>query len=157
MEHSIRPLKEDELYLLEGFLYEAIFIPEGSAPPPRSIIELPELQVYIKDFGSGEADICQAAECGGKVVGAAWSRIMDDYGHVENNVPSLAIAVYKEYRGQGIGTDLMTALLDELHTKGFSRVSLSVQKANRAADLYRRLGFVTFEETNEEYLMVKQL
>ena len=157
MDYRIRPLDKEEYPLLEGFLYEAIFIPEGVDPPPRDIIQLPELQVYIKDFGSGEADICMAAERGGKIVGAAWSRLMDDYGHIENGVPSLAIAVYVEYRGQGVGTDLMNALLDELRARGYAKVSLSVQKANRAAGLYRRLGFVTVDETDEEYLMIKDL
>lgn len=48
---KIRPMKETEYPLLADFLYEAIFIPEGTEYPPRSIISLPELQVYIKDFG----------------------------------------------------------------------------------------------------------
>ena len=157
MEYSIRPLKEDERGLLDEFLYEAIFIPDGVEPPPRSIIYLPELQVYVKDFGSGEADVCMAAECGGKVVGAAWSRIMDDYGHIENGGPSLAISLCEEYRGQGIGTELMTALLDELQERGYARASLSVQKANRASRLYKRLGFINVDETDEEYLMIKDL
>ena len=157
MDHIIRPLKTEEYPLLEDFLYEAIFIPEGVEPPPRCIINLPELQVYVKDFGSGEADICVATECDGRVVGAAWSRIMDDYGHIENGVPSLAISVFKEYRGQGIGTELMTALLDELLAKGYAKASLSVQKANQASRLYKRLGFITMDETDEEYLMIKDL
>lgn len=157
MEYRIRPLDKKEYPLLEDFLYEAIFIPEGVEPPPRSIIYLPELQVYVKDFGSGEADVCLVAECGGKVVGAAWSRIMDDYGHIENDVPSLAISLCEEYRGQGIGTELMRALLDELRKKGYSKASLSVQKANRASRLYKRLGFITVDETDEEHLMIKDL
>ena len=157
MEYSIRPLREDEHKLLDDFLYEAIFIPKGAAPPPRSIIYLPELQVYVKDFGSGAANVCLVAECEGKAVGAAWSRIMNDYGHIENGVPSLAISLYKEYRGQGIGTELMRALLEELRAKGYAKASLSVQKANRASRLYRRLGFVTVGETDEEYLMIKDL
>ena len=37
--------------MLEDFLYEAIFIPESIEVPPRSVISLPELQTYIKDFG----------------------------------------------------------------------------------------------------------
>ena len=157
MEFSIRRMAESEYRLLGDFLYEAISIPEGAAPPPRSIIELPELQVYIRDFGSGPADICCAAYAARRCIGAAWSRIMDDYGHLEDGVPSLAIAVFREFRGQGIGTALLRALLEELRAKGFARASLSVQKANPAVRLYRRLGFTAVAETDEEYLMLKEL
>ena len=157
MDYCIRPITESEYPLLNDFLYEAIFVPQGVPAPPRSIIELPELQVYVRDFGGGEADICFAAETGGRVIGAAWTRVMDDYGHIENGVPSLAISLYEQYRGQGIGTSLMRAVLAELKQRGYAKVSLSVQKANAAVRLYQRLGFVTVRETDEEYLMVNYL
>ena len=157
MDYRIRPIKETEYPLLNDFLYEAIFIPPGVAAPPRSITELPELQVYVRDFGSGEADVCFVAETEEKVIGAAWARIMDDYGHIENDVPSLAISLYSQYREQGIGTALMQAFLTELQQRGYVKVSLSVQKANSAVRLYRRLGFVAVSETDEEYIMVKYL
>jgi hypothetical protein len=54
MNYTIRKIKESEYKLLEDFLYEAIFIPEGEEPPPRNIINLPELQVYFIDFGKLE-------------------------------------------------------------------------------------------------------
>lgn len=41
------------------------------------------------------------------IVGAVWVRMMDDYGYVEDGVPSFAISLYKEYRGFGIGTAMM--------------------------------------------------
>ena len=157
MDYCIRPIIESEYPLLNDFLYEAIFVPQGVPAPPRSIIELPELQVYVRDFGGGEADICFVAETGGRVVGAAWTRVMNDYGHIENGVPSLAISLYEQYRGQGIGTSLMRAVLAELKQRGYAKVSLSVQKANAAVRLYRRLGFVPVRETDEEYLMVNYL
>ena len=157
MDYCIRPIIESEYPLLNDFLYEAIFVPQGVPAPPRSIIELPELQVYVRDFGGGEADICFVAETGGRVVGAAWTRVMNDYGHIENGVPSLAISLYEQYRGQGIGTSLMRAVLAELKQRGYAKVSLLVQKANAAVRLYRRLGFVPVRETDEEYLMVNYL
>jgi len=42
---KIRELRKDESRLLEDFLYEAIFIPEGMAPPDRAIVKWPELRV----------------------------------------------------------------------------------------------------------------
>lgn len=118
---------------------------------------MPELQVYLSGFGESESDCAAAAEVQGKVVGAAWARIMNDYGHIDDETPSLAIAVHKEYRGQGIGKKLLLFLMSALEEKGFERVSLSVQKSNPAVRLYQRTGFITADETEEEYIMVNNL
>lgn len=153
----LRALREDEKELLKDFLYEAIFIPEGVEPPAREIIELPELKIYYEDFGSGRADYCIVAEDEGRVIGAAWTRIMNDYGHVDDDTPSFAISLYKEYRGQGIGTKLMQAMLDLLQENGYKRASLAVQKANYAVRMYEKVGFRTVDENEEEYIMVCRL
>lgn len=157
MDYRIRKADIREYILLDDFLYEAIFIPEGVEPPARSIISLPELQVYIKDFGSQKGDICFVAEAEGKVIGAAWTRIMNDYGHVADDIPSLAISLYKQYRGMGIGTALMHELLNAVKFHGFKSVSLAVQKANYAYNMYKKLGFETVKETEEEYIMINKL
>lgn len=154
MNTEIRPLKKDETALLKDFLYEAIFIPEGVDPPPRDIVEKPELRVYTDDFGSRRGDNCLVAEAGGRVVGAVWTRIMDDYGHVDDDTPSFAISLYREYRGQGIGTGLMRKMLSLLRSQGFKRASLAVQKANYAVRLYEKVGFSVTDENDEEYIMV---
>ena len=75
----IRPIREPEIPLLEDFLYEAIFVPEDIAASDRSIILRPELQVYIENFGMRGDDRCFVAESDGKIVGAVWVRIMNDY------------------------------------------------------------------------------
>ncbi len=153
----IRCIRKEETDFLKDFLYEAIFIPTGIEPPPKDIIDNPELRLYIDDFGSKTGDNCLVAETGGKVVGAVWTRIMNDYGHVDDYTPSLAISLYKEYRGQGIGSELMTRMLERLKEQGYERVSLSVQKANYAVRMYEKLGFRTVEENPEELIMVCKL
>ena len=152
-----RTLKPNEYELLKVFLYEAIFIPEGTEAPDCSIIELPELSMYYEDFGDGRADYCVAADDDGQIVGAAWSRIMNDYGHVDDATPSLAISILKEYRGQGIGTRLLRHLLNLLKDQGYSRVSLAVQKANYAIRMYGQAGFKIINENDEEYIMLREL
>ncbi len=152
-----REMKRNEYNLLKVFLYEAIFIPEGVTPPDKSIIEEPELAIYYEDFGNGPADHCIIADDNGKVIGAVWVRIMNDYGHIDDETPSFAISLYKEYRGQGIGTKMMRSMLDLLRSKGYKRASLAVQKANYAVKMYRRSGFQTVDENTEEYIMVCEL
>ena len=99
MDYIIRAMRETEYPLLEDFLYEAIFIPEGVAPPPKSIVNTPELQVYIENFGTQIHDKALVAKANHEVIGAVWVRIMNDYGHIDDETPSFAISLYKEYRG----------------------------------------------------------
>ena len=153
----IRQIRQDETPLLNHFLYEAIFIPEGVAAPPQSIIENDDLQVYVRNFGHEPDDRCLVAECDGKIVGAVWTRIMHDYGHISDDTPSLAISLYKEYRNQGIGTELLERMIALLRDDGYSQVSLSVQKANYAVGMYRKAGFEVLQETDEELIMVCKL
>ena len=157
MHYTIREIQKQEYPLLDHFLYEAIFVPEGTDPPPKTIISSPELQVYVNRFGESEDDLGLVAEADDKIVGAVWCRIMNDYGHVDDETPSLAISLYKEYRGFGIGTAMMQEILILLKSHGFNQVSLSVQKANYAAKLYRKVGFEIVQENEEEYIMVNHL
>lgn len=157
MNYTIRTIEDEEIEILSDFLYEAIYIPEGVQAPPKSIIEEPELQVYILDFGKRKDDICFLAETEGRVIGAVWVRVMNDYGHIEDGVPSFAISLYKEYRGHGIGTELMKKMLCELKQRGYEKTSLAVQKKNYAVKMYKNVGFEIVDENAEEYIMVCQL
>lgn len=157
MEYIIREIEKSESPLLDDFLYEAIFIPDGVQPPEKDIINLPELQVYVADFGKQKDDICFLAEVNGKAIGAVWVREMNDYGHIEDGVPSFAISLYKEYRDYGIGTALMKRMLCELKQRGYEKASLSVQKANYAVKMYLNVGFDIIDENEEEYIMLRRL
>lgn len=155
--YGIRKMEETEYPQLEDFLYEAIYIPKGAEPPSRSVINNPELQIYISGFGSQRHDNAMVAVTGNRIVGAVWARIMNDYGHIDNNTPSLAISLYEEYRGLGIGTDLMRKMLAGLKDSGYSKTSLSVQKTNFAVKMYQKLGFGIVREHKDEYIMLKYL
>lgn len=155
--YVIRGLRKSETELLKEFLYEAIFIPEGAAAPEKDIVEKPELRVYTEDFGSRKGDNCLVADFRGNVVGAVWTRIMNDYGHVDDDTPSFAISLYKEYRRQGIGSHLMVKMLELLKWQGYEKASLAVQKANYAVKMYENVGFKIVNENDEEYIMVCEL
>ena len=154
MEYIIRKINADEYGVLENFLYEAIFIPKGITAPPKEIIYKPELQVYIADFGKRKGDIGLVAEADNKIVGAVWVRIMNDYGHIDDETPSFAISLYKEYRNCGIGTAMMKEMLNVLNKAGYKQASLAVQKENYAVKMYKKVGFVVADENVEEYIML---
>lgn len=103
MNVTIRKMHPEEYGLLREFLYQAIYLPEGVQPPSRSVVDLPELQVYLAGFGARPGDHCLVAEAEGAVIGAAWCRIMEDYGHIDDDTPSLAISLLPGYRGGASG------------------------------------------------------
>lgn len=157
MHYSIRELQQEETKVLDTFLYEAIFVPDGTPAPPKEIIRQPALQVYVKDFGKHKGDLCLVAQVGEEIVGTVWVRLMNDYGHIDDETPSLAISLLKEYRNHGIGTALMKQMLLQLKRQGQKQVSLSVQKLNAAVRMYQKHGFEIVDETDEEYIMVCKL
>lgn len=157
MPYRIRAIAENEYGLLEHFLYLAIFVPKGVPAPPEDIVRQPELQVYTANFGTQKGDCALVAEDDGKVIGAVWVRIMNDYGHIDDETPSFAISVECAYRKQGIGTALMQAMLAELKRQGWRQASLAVQKANYAVRMYQSVGFGIVDENDEEYIMLCRL
>lgn len=157
MDYTIRKIRKSEYPVLDDFLYEAIFIPEGIKPPPKEIIQQPELKLYTENFGKQTGDLCFVAEVENMIVGAVWVRIMNDYGHIDDETPSFAVSLYREYRNKGIGTVLMKTMLDELKQAGYRQASLAVQKANYAVKMYRNIGFEIFDENDEEYIMICRL
>ena len=83
---------------------------------------------------------------------------MNDYGHLDDSTPSIALSVMKNFRRQGIATALIEKISAHLAEKNFRRMSLSVQKENSAAvALYRKTGFEVVFERGEEHLMAKIL
>ncbi|WP_079428239.1 GNAT family N-acetyltransferase [Clostridium oryzae] len=157
MEYTIRQMKQSEYSLLNDFLYEAIFQRDETNLVPKTIIEKPELQVYIKNFGEEKDDYCLCAEVDEKVVGAVWVRKVNGYGSVDNITPEFAISLYKDFRGHGIGTAMMKEMLKYLKNAGYSKTSLAVQKDNYALKMYLSVGFQIIDENNEEYIMVHYL
>lgn len=157
MDYIIREMRKEEYCLLGDFLYEAIYIPNGTEPPPKSIIDCPELQVYIAGFGRRKHDRALVAEVRENLVGAIWARIMNDYGHIDKDTPSLAMSVCPQYRGLGIGTSLLKQLIAVERLAGYSKISLSVQKENYAVKMYEKEGFTIVDENREEYIMTVNL
>jgi ribosomal protein S18 acetylase RimI-like enzyme len=157
MNYIIREMLAYEYPFLDNFLYEAIFQRDENNLAPKSITQKPELQVYIQNFGSKQDDYCLCAETDEKVIGAVWVRTINGFGSIDNHTPEFAISLFKEYRGMGIGTELMTKMIKHLKEAGYSRASLAVQKDNYAAEMYRKLGFRIETDNEEECIMVRYL
>ncbi|MCR4702096.1 MAG: GNAT family N-acetyltransferase [Saccharofermentans sp.] len=82
---------------------------------------------------------------------------------------NIAIALYKEYCGRGIGRLMLETILDVARKTGYSQAELEVVTENTGAiHLYESLGFVKYGQlpnsmrykdgsTADSFLMVKQL
>jgi ribosomal protein S18 acetylase RimI-like enzyme len=81
------------------------------------------------------------AEDAGRIVG--WCDICRETVPTYAHEGMLGMGVLADYRGRGLGRNLIQAALDAASGAGFERVALSVYGSNtRAAALYRKLGFV---------------
>ena len=158
---TIRKIKANELNFLADMLYEALFVPEGHAPFPKEIIHDRSLSKYIDNWGKDKYDIAFVVEVDHQLVGAIWGRLLTQenkgYGFVDNNTPELSLAVKSGYRNEGIGTELMRTIASEYKKIGINQLSLSVDMANPASNLYQRLGYKIVEETETSWTMKKEI
>ncbi len=153
-------MKKEEYPRLRDFTYEAIFQRDEKNLLPRDVVDEPQLRVFYGDFGK-RGDLCLVAEVCGEIAGAVWTRIIagdvKGFGNIDDETPEFAIALLKPYRGAGIGTALMEAMLGLLRERGYPQASLAVQKDNYAVRMYEKAGFRTVRETDEEFIMVCNL
>lgn len=144
MNYIIRRLTpQDEPFLWE-MLYQAIYVSQGEPAPPRDIVRLPELARYVQGWGGkGDCGFVASDAQAGQAVGAVWLRLLTGantgFGYVDDATPELSIAVLPEYRGRGIGTQLLVHLFES--DCGCSTISLSVSLGNPAIRLYECFGF----------------
>ncbi|MEO1210726.1 MAG: GNAT family N-acetyltransferase [Cyanobacteria bacterium J06638_20] len=110
----------------------------------EAVRQTPSLMPYAEHWGR-KGDLGFGAFVGVEPAGAVWMRKWSaetqGYGFVREDIPELAIALVPDYRSQGIGTALLTRLLEAAQVK-YPAVSLSVRDRNPAVRLYERLGFV---------------
>jgi GNAT superfamily N-acetyltransferase len=118
--------------------------------------EDPDLPVfrYVQNWGrDGDAGLVAFDPRG--PFGAAWYRLFTaeepGFGFVDERTPELTIAVVPSRRGQGIGGELLVALLEQARTDGFDAISLSAECER--TELYQRSGFVPLHDTGKAVTM----
>lgn len=157
---AVRPATLEDHPFLEQMLAVAVdWRPDAEVRPVADVMAEPELAHYVsgldleRDAGFVAVD--------DRPVGAAWWRYFPEhdpgYGFVGTTIPELAIGVVAEARGRGVGTLLLTALIDEARRRSLPGLSLSVEPDNPAASLYRRLGFKTVGGTGGSVTMVLRI
>ena len=134
--------------------------------PSRSITRVdaladPAVARYIAGWKRpGDAGTV-AVDDAGNPVGACWYRLFSvadpGFGFVAPGVPELTLGVAAPWRAQGIGRDLLHAVLSQARQHGHSRISLNVDRANFASKLYLAEGFVPTLRHEHSDVMVRIL
>jgi ribosomal protein S18 acetylase RimI-like enzyme len=157
---TLRPLDagEDDRRFLAAMLYEAATWGPGPRRPPGEVLADPDNARYVTGWGR-EGDFgLVAVSSDGERLGAAWYRcfpaIEQAYGFVAVDVPEVSVAVRPRSRGQGIGTALVSGLIERAREEGLAALSLSVEDANPALGLYRKLGFRQVRDTGDGGLVL---
>jgi GNAT superfamily N-acetyltransferase len=105
---------------------------------------------YVDTWGR-EGDSALVATEGGHPVGAAWFRLFPatrpGFGFVDEQTPEMTVVVIPARQGQGIGQQLVSALLERAKSEGYPALSVSVQRGHADEPLLREQGF---EQVGEE-------
>ena len=157
---KIRPATDADLPSIQRTLYEAVTWKSKEGVPPLDIaVQHPEMMMYHEDWGRA-GDFGVVAETADGVVGAAYGRTFTEeshgHGYVDPQTPELAIAVWDDHAGQGIGRALMNAFHHAAKDAGFGAVSLSVNRGNFAEKLYRATGYEVLDDDGTSLLMIKR-
>jgi ribosomal-protein-alanine N-acetyltransferase len=92
---------------------------------------------FEEALGLGATGAFAVDDESGQVVGYGVCRLLADQGEILN------LAVSPERRGQGLGSALLSAMLDWLRRCGAVEVFLEVRSSNREAiAVYQRFGFL---------------
>jgi len=150
LRYTLRPARSEDESFLWDMLYYAAHMDEEDGVSLQKARNNPALAKYVQHWGL-QGDVgCVAVESDTEQpIGAAWVRLLTGTDKVssiiDDTTPELAVAVLPEYIGQGIGTQLLTQLLNAAKAV-YSAVVLSVRATNPAKQLYERVGFVVVDE-----------
>jgi ribosomal protein S18 acetylase RimI-like enzyme len=98
---------------------------------------------YREQYTNASHDVIEVdGESAGRLYVARW----------ESEIRVMDIALLPEYRGHGIGSQLLSQVLAEGAETG-KKVSIHVEPVNPARRLYERLGFVPVEDKGACVLM----
>jgi len=103
----------------------------------------------FKDFLKARKDKIQIIMVDGTPAGFIDGGVTDAKNYEQGN-----ICLLPEFRGKGIGSQILQKVIDE--NKG-KNIKLRVFKSNPAVRLYQRFGFEIVGETNSHFVMVRKL
>lgn len=155
IEVEMRQASADDVRFMQQMLFEAfLWDPDEARQEVGEFLRSTEFVKLLAGWGR-PGDRCLIAELSGIPVGAAWFRLWTEenhsYGFVDDATPELGIAVVESHRSMGIGRALLGDLIETAKRDGFHGLSLSVDPANYARNLYESLGFTKVGESGTSW------
>jgi ribosomal protein S18 acetylase RimI-like enzyme len=165
MQFSIRPVTPDDIPFLWDMIYLASRMPEDGATSSEAARNQPHVNIYVKEWGRpGDFGLIAYDPQSSRKLGAAWVRFLTEdksyYGYYDEETPALAIAVLPEMKGKGVGSALLSQLIERLRTE-VPGIVLTVRNDNPARHLYERMGFIAIDQvinrkgTNSTKMLLK--
>lgn len=109
--------------------------------PDEVCLTVEQEESFIRNCIEAERELMLVATIDGKHVGTCSVMGMGSYKRYAHRC-DVAIALYQEFWGRGIGSIMMRILLDEAKKMGYEQAELEVISGNEGAiSLYRKLGF----------------
>ncbi|MET0672920.1 MAG: GNAT family N-acetyltransferase [Microbacterium pygmaeum] len=157
----IRPAAQADGAFLGDMVVEAANWGPGAYRPKHQVLTASEHSRYVAGWMRPSDAGHIALDAAGEPIGAAWYRLLPrsdpGFGYVGTGVPELIIGVRPIWRAHGVGRGLLQALAQQARTEGYARLSLSVERGNFAATLYRSEGFAVTQSGIGRDTMVKRL
>lgn len=143
---------------------------EGTKIRPMSVLDLDQILgiealsfptpwsrfAFTSELTQNNYAFYVVAEINGEAVAYAGVWVILEEGHITN------VAVHPDYRGRGLGEQMMRSIMGRAKAQGAERVTLEVRASNDVAQqLYTKLGFVSrglrkgyYTDTKEDALIM---
>ena len=157
----VRPAEASDADFLAQMLVAAAFWrPDGPHGTVTEVLSQQRLAHYVAGWPRAD-DLGVLALDGRQPVGAAWVRLLPEsdpgYGYVDGDTPELSMGVVRTWRGRGVDSRLLDALIAAARVQGLASLSLSVEPDNYARRLYDRVGFRQVGEVSGSLTMLLRL
>jgi len=145
---------------LREMLFEAVYwraIARSDEPSLEHGLAASGVSHALSNWGERAGDVAVIASINAAPIGAAWYRFWRDdngiRGHIGSAIPTLGIAVHRDYRCLGVGQQMIEWLACYASKHNISKISLMVSTDNQAINLYRKCGFVDYQVVGDSILM----
>lgn len=157
----IRPAGADDAIFMTSMLISAMNWSPEHQQSRAALLGDPQVRQYIAGWPQADDRGLIAIDDAGGSLGACWLRYRRSasrgFGFIASDVPELTIGVRSDARRAGIGRALLRAMAAQARAEGVTRISLSVEHGNPAADLYRSEGWRTVISESDADTMVLDL
>lgn len=153
MKPTLYFLRSSEQKIVTDMLHYALRLDQVN----KTLSDIPKLAIYEEFYGFTSKDLGLYALVDNKLVGVVWIRRLNadhgSNGYIDDNTPILNIAVLPEFRGKGLGSQMLEQLFIEAGAL-YAQICVAVINHSPAITFYKRHGFVKHDNASVEQSFV---